>query len=227
VDEVRKQGCEGVTDLPEGFKMTELGPLPEEWEVIRLGDGARFETGKRERGGAQSQGEVFSVGGEHITEDGRLDFSSLKFISRRFYEKLNSGKVKPGDTLVCKDGARTGKSAFIREIPSSGLAVNEHVFIVRPVNAQLYDEFLGYWFLSEQAWQQLRVACHGLIGGITREDISNFILPLPPPLRTAGYRPRATHGAAGKRSHGASHPGHAGAEEKLNALSLYLWSCVC
>ncbi|WP_107689386.1 restriction endonuclease subunit S [Coprothermobacter proteolyticus] len=180
MDEVRKQGCEGVTDLPEGFKMTELGPLPEEWEVIRLGDVARFETGKRERGGAQSQGEVFSVGGEHITEDGRLDFSSLKFISRRFYEKLNSGKVKPGDTLVCKDGARTGKSAFIREIPSSGLAVNEHVFIVRPVNAQLYDEFLGYWFLSEQAWQQLRVACHGLIGGITREDISNFILPLPP-----------------------------------------------
>jgi len=64
VDEVRKQGCEGVTDLPEGFKMTELGPLPEEWEVIRLGDVARFETGKRERGGAQSQGEVFSVGGE-------------------------------------------------------------------------------------------------------------------------------------------------------------------
>jgi type I restriction enzyme S subunit len=26
------------TDLPDGFKMTELGPLPEEWEVVRLGD---------------------------------------------------------------------------------------------------------------------------------------------------------------------------------------------
>jgi type I restriction enzyme S subunit len=27
-----------VSDLPEGFKMTELGPLPEEWEVVRLKD---------------------------------------------------------------------------------------------------------------------------------------------------------------------------------------------
>jgi len=25
-------------DLPEGYRMTELGPLPEEWRVVRLGD---------------------------------------------------------------------------------------------------------------------------------------------------------------------------------------------
>jgi type I restriction enzyme S subunit len=27
-----------MNDLPEGFKMTELGALPEEWDVVRLGD---------------------------------------------------------------------------------------------------------------------------------------------------------------------------------------------
>ena len=63
--DIDKRTNDSDADLPTGFKMTELGPLPEEWEVIRLGDVARFETGKRERGGAQSQGEVFSVGGEH------------------------------------------------------------------------------------------------------------------------------------------------------------------
>jgi hypothetical protein len=25
-------------DLPDGFQMTELGPLPKEWRVVRLGD---------------------------------------------------------------------------------------------------------------------------------------------------------------------------------------------
>jgi hypothetical protein len=25
-------------DLPDGFQMTELGPLPEEWRVVRLGE---------------------------------------------------------------------------------------------------------------------------------------------------------------------------------------------
>ena len=24
--------------LPQGYRMTELGPLPEEWEVVRLGE---------------------------------------------------------------------------------------------------------------------------------------------------------------------------------------------
>ncbi len=163
-----------------GFKITELGPLPEEWRVVRLGEVVSFETGKREKGGAQSQGEIFSIGGEHITEEGGLDLSTPKFISRCFYEKMTKGKVRPGDTLVCKDGARTGKSAFVRKIPSSGLAVNEHVFIVRPLNARLYDEFLGFWFRCEQAWQQVRTAYHGIIGGLTREDVSNFLLPLPP-----------------------------------------------
>ncbi len=36
--EVRKQEHENIADLPKGFKMTELGPLPEEWEVVQLGD---------------------------------------------------------------------------------------------------------------------------------------------------------------------------------------------
>lgn len=169
-------------DPPEGFKMTELGPLPEEWELVRLGEVASFETGKREKGGAKTYGEVFSIGGEHITEDGRLDLSNSKpkFISKNFYEKMTKGKVRSGDTLVCKDGARTGKSAFVRDIPNAALAVNEHVFIVRPLNTRLQAGFLGCWFLSEHAWQQIRAAYHGLIGGITREDISSFWLPLPP-----------------------------------------------
>jgi hypothetical protein len=28
-------------DLPEGFQMTELGPLPKEWRVVRLGEFGR------------------------------------------------------------------------------------------------------------------------------------------------------------------------------------------
>jgi hypothetical protein len=31
----------GEEILPEGYKMTELGPLPEEWRVVRLGEVAR------------------------------------------------------------------------------------------------------------------------------------------------------------------------------------------
>ncbi len=33
-----EHGSQGIESLPEGFKMTELGPLPEEWQVVRLGE---------------------------------------------------------------------------------------------------------------------------------------------------------------------------------------------
>ncbi|GIV04285.1 MAG: hypothetical protein KatS3mg015_3115 [Fimbriimonadales bacterium] len=43
-DSTRPARDEG--ELAEGFKMTELGPLPEEWEVVRLGDVAGLTMGQ-------------------------------------------------------------------------------------------------------------------------------------------------------------------------------------
>jgi len=33
-------------NLPPGYRMTELGPLPEEWEVVRLGEVYEIQQGK-------------------------------------------------------------------------------------------------------------------------------------------------------------------------------------
>ncbi|MEZ0322513.1 MAG: restriction endonuclease subunit S [Thermus sp.] len=164
------------------FKETELGPLPEEWRVVRLGEVAEIQTGKREKGGARTDCGVFSIGGEHITEDGRIDFlSSPKYVSNSFFDSIKKGKVQLGDTLVVKDGARTGKSAFVRQIPPMGIAVNEHVFIIRPKGKNTVEgEFIGFYFRSAIAWEQIRSAYHGLIGGINKREMASFILPLPP-----------------------------------------------
>jgi type I restriction enzyme S subunit len=169
-------------DLPDGFQMTELGPLPKEWRVARLGEVMQFQTGQREKGGARTDQGIISVGGEHITEDGQIDFISFpKYVSHEFFQNMSTGKVNPGDILVVKDGARTGKSAFVRQVPPTGMAVNEHVFILRAHNQNAVDgEYVGFWFRSQMAWAQINSAYHGLIGGINRREITNFLLPLPP-----------------------------------------------
>ncbi len=173
---------ERTDNLPSGYRMTELGPLPEEWRVVKLGEVAEFQTGKREKGGARTDKGVISIGGEHITEDGQINFlSSPKYVSNSFFKKMLKGKVQAGDVLVVKDGARTGKSAFVKQVPSMGMVVNEHVFIVRSRNKDIIEgEFVGFWFMSKMAWEQIRVAYHGLIGGINKREIANFLLPLPP-----------------------------------------------
>ncbi|MDQ7082656.1 MAG: hypothetical protein Q9N34_06670 [Aquificota bacterium] len=46
--------------LPEGYRMTELGPLPEEWRVVKLGEVAAVKSG-----GPAPQGDQYFVGGKH------------------------------------------------------------------------------------------------------------------------------------------------------------------
>jgi len=180
--ELGKTGHEPNPDLPDGFQMTELGPLPKDWKVVRLGEVAQFQTGQREKGGARTDQGIISVGGEHITEDGQINFmSSPKYVSREFFQNMATGKVNPGDILVVKDGARTGKSAFVRQVPPTGMAVNEHVFIIRVHNQNaVAPEYVAFWFRSKMAWDQIRSAYHGLIGGINRREVTKFLLGLPP-----------------------------------------------
>jgi type I restriction enzyme S subunit len=62
------------------FKETEIGEIPKEWEVKKLGDVLRsLESGSRPKGGslAHTQNGVLSIGGENINWDGSLELCSM------------------------------------------------------------------------------------------------------------------------------------------------------
>ena len=103
-------------------------------------------TGSRPKGGAQECG-VPSIGAEKIEKFGVYDYSSEKYISEDYYEKLKNGRLNSGDVLLYKDGAYTGKvSMCLNGFPHNRAAVNEHVFILNTENnwAQNYLYFTLY-----------------------------------------------------------------------------------
>jgi len=164
-----------------GLKQTELGLLPKEWDLVSLGNVINLETGKRMKGGGLDKGEVISIGGEHIDNSGNLKFEKIKYISEEFYKNLKQGKVFKDDVLVVKDGATTGKAAFIKSMIFENLAINEHVFILRSKNAdKLINIFLFLFIFSKKGQEQIKKEYHGLIGGINREEIKSLLIPLPP-----------------------------------------------
>jgi len=61
--ELGKTGHEPTPDLPDSFQMTELGPLPKEWRVVRLGEVAALSTKAVEPANA---GAKRYIGLEHI-----------------------------------------------------------------------------------------------------------------------------------------------------------------
>jgi type I restriction enzyme S subunit len=170
-----------VNEVMEGYQETEIGVLPEEWEVVRLGETVRLETGKRMKGGKQDSGEVISIGGEYITPDGQILLNKHSYIPINFYENLKQGKVELDDVLMVKDGATTGKLAYICHLPNIRAAINEHVYILRSnIPNRLINIFLYYFLLSKRGHNQIRERYHGLIGGVNRKEMNSILVSLPP-----------------------------------------------
>jgi type I restriction enzyme S subunit len=125
---------------------------------------------------------VPSIGGEHVGNDGQPRLGTLRFIPRSYYESLTQGRICRGDILVVKDGATTGKTAFVgADFPIDEAAVNEHVFIVRVDPGVLHPRFAFYWLFSSEGKKQVLSDFRGSAqGGITRNFVQLVKLPLPP-----------------------------------------------
>jgi restriction endonuclease S subunit len=162
------------------FQETPIGKISSNWSTSKLGVLVKIETGKRAKGGGLDEGNVASIGGEHIDNQGRIIWNGMKFIPDDFYNLLKEGKVKLGDILLVKDGATTGKVAFVRELKYEKVAVNEHVFVIRSKTEHLANDFLFYFLLSKYGQSQIKKSFHGIIGGITRDELETIFLPIPP-----------------------------------------------
>jgi type I restriction enzyme S subunit len=140
----------------------------------------RLESGSRPRGGVSNDtGTIPSLGGEHLTGDGRFDFSNLKTISEIFFRDLRSGVIRRGDILIVKDGATTGKTAFVSEdFPFEQAAINEHVFRLEVDRHRASPGFVFRYLRSPEGQEQIVKQIRGAaIGGINRSFVDYISLP--------------------------------------------------
>jgi type I restriction enzyme, S subunit len=142
-----------------------------------------LESGTRPKGGASADsGEIPSLGGEHVNDEGGFDFTNIKRIPRSFFATMQSGIVAPFDILVVKDGATTGKTSIVREdFPFKEAAVNEHVFCVRVDPKKALPIYVYHFLRSPIGQIAIQRDFRGAtVGGISREFAIKTILPLPP-----------------------------------------------
>ena len=166
--------------FPDAMEESGFGLIPTGWEVKTLGDViTALESGKRARGGAQDSG-VPSIGAESIRGLGKFDYSSKKFVSEEFYNDLPTGKVRPYDVLVYKDGAGAGSyvSMFGEGFPFEKFAINEHVFLLR--SDSLPQSFLYFW-LSEKKQKRLMIelAQKSAQPGLNQQDTKSIPILVP------------------------------------------------
>ncbi|MGB9806170.1 MAG: N-6 DNA methylase [Thermoproteota archaeon] len=154
--------------------------LSKKWTWAKLGELISIEAGKRPVGGSSKEG-VPSLGGEQLLPSGEINWEKLRYIPEDFYDSMRRGKVKLGDVLIVKDGATTGKTAYVKYLPFEKVAVNEHIFILRSRDEnKLLNEYLFFVLLSELGQRQIKKFFHGTAqGGITRSNVEEVLIPLP------------------------------------------------
>ena len=147
-----------IADLfPDRLVDSELGEIPEMWEVKMLGEELKcLVSGARPRGGAVEAG-VPSIGAENVNGLGQYDFSKTKYVPTDFHEKLKTkgAAVQNGDVLLYKDGANIGRKTYMGYgFPYSECVVNEHVFILRLQNKEA-QQYLFFWLDQEWMTQEI------------------------------------------------------------------------
>ena len=145
------------------------------WPMLELGEVCDLESGSRQKGGAVDKG-VYSIGGEQISEDNRIRFEKMKYVTENHFSEMRRGVLSRGDVLMVKDGATTGKMGYWDFDYKA--AVNEHVFIFRAKD-NILPRYLYNILRSDSFQYELKPYIKGIIGGISLE-IQKIKIPLPP-----------------------------------------------
>ncbi|MCS7249269.1 MAG: restriction endonuclease subunit S [Anaerolineales bacterium] len=163
--------------LPNGYRMTDLGPLPEEWRVVRLGD-VFNPIPKRLRQVRVQSTKTYRMLTVRLYAKGvtlRAEQIGAKIGSRILFE------AKAGDFVFSKIDARNGAWGFVPECLSGALVSNDFPMLTLSSNLAEKD-FVEFALSRPAVWIQLR----GFAVGTTnrrRLQVPEFLktpIPLPP-----------------------------------------------
>ena len=166
------------------FKQTEIGLIPEDWEVVRLGEVARLVRGiSWRKNEVNKEGKGIPIITIPNIGDGRIDYEFRYFLTKNISpEKL----IKLKDIiLVGSSGSieNIGRNVLIKYLPFETIGFASFLVVLRTQKVdRLLPEFLS--FLVNSKWIDFKRftkrAADGKFNFQLRDFERNALIPLPP-----------------------------------------------
>lgn len=168
-------------EVKPGYKQTEVGVIPEEWEVKTLGSLTTLLTngfvGTATTAYVETEDGVLYIQGYNVQENG-FDFHGIKRVSKEFHARNKKSCLQSGDLLTIQ----TGDIGVTTVVPPELAGANCHALIISRLRRQESEP--GYYcqyFNSERG----RVAFKEIETGTTMKhlnggDMKRLFLPSPP-----------------------------------------------
>ena len=173
----------------EGYKMTELGEIPSEWEIKSIGEIFDFSGGLSiSRAKLTDKGvNYLHYGDIHMRNENYINTDKdevwLPKIEDNFEEikenvQLNSGDVVFADASEDYEGI--GKSVAIFNDFEKPFVAGLHTIVAKDINNQLENNYKRYCFSTNEVRKQFRYLATGTsVYGISRENIKKIKINIP------------------------------------------------
>lgn len=162
--------------IPNGYKQTKVGIIPEDWEVVKIKDATSY-VDYRGKTPTKTDGGIFLVTARNI-KHGFIDYQiSSEFIAEsEYHEIMRRGMPKIGDIIITTE-APLGN---IAQIDNESIALAQRVIKLRG-KKNVKNDFLKHYLLSNTFQSYLhRMAIGTTVLGIQGKELHNMLISLPP-----------------------------------------------
>lgn len=147
------------TEIPHGFKITELGLIPKDWEIDSIINLASITTGSK-----NTQDNV---------QDGMYPF----FVRSSTVQKINTYSFDGEAVLTAGDGVGTGK---IFHYINGRFDFHQRVYKVSHFCEHLHGYFFYLYFSNYFYNRIMQMTAKSSVDSVRREMIADMLIPLPP-----------------------------------------------
>lgn len=169
-----------MSAIPAGYKQTEVGVIPEDWEVESLSKLSDFIT-SGSRGWAQfySESGALFIRSQNV-RDGRLSFEDVQYVSPPEGAEGNRTKVKQNDLLITITGNSVGNVALVEQAFDEAY-ISQHVGLVRLHEPTGGEYICRYLAPNSPGNPQIAGSQSGQSKpGLNLQNLRDFRIALPP-----------------------------------------------
>ncbi len=173
---MHKLFTEGLRNEPQ--KQTEIGPVPESWEVVELGSLAKVGNGSTPKRANEAYWEGGIIPWLNSTKiHDRFITEADQFVTPQAVKECHLPKVAPNSLLIAITGQ--GKTLGNSAITRIETCINQHLAYAQFHTAKIVPDFV-LWFMQTR-YDYLRSIAHG--GGSTKGALTcGFLKTLPIPV---------------------------------------------
>ena len=169
--------------IPKGYKQTEVGVIPQDWKIRKIGDIAEVKTGPfgstlHEKDYVDHGTPIITV--EHLGERGVVH-DNLPMVSDYDKKRLKPYSLQIGDIVFSRVGS-VDRNSIIKENENDWL-FSGRLLRIRLNSTYMFPQYLSYHLHQEPTKQRIRsVAVGQTMPSLNTEILKDFEVIFPPSL---------------------------------------------